>query len=766
MSARPFHHQRPLAAAAAAYGAGVWTGVRFAWHPIGACVGLALSLLAMRLLPRVGKKRVAGAMGACLFLGMLLSGLSFHPALPSEGKYAIEGTVSVDAALGEDGKARAYLEAVTLTAEGKTCALSKVYWTYYADNDAPFLPREGDRVAFQGNLYHPDGPVNPYGFDSRMYFLQRGAVAGVSGCRDGQATGHPGRGLRSITYRIRQALTARVRLIFGDGSALPEALLLGSREEIPEETARSFSDAGVAHLLAVSGLHVSLLAFVLLLPLCSLMRPRARLTVLGVFLLGYCALLDFSAPVVRASLLMLFAEGRRLLRRAPDGLTALAAAFLLILLFRPLDLFSPGFQLSFLAVLGIVAALPLVERRWPGKRWLRAVAASEGATVYTAVPTVQVFHRLSLVGPLLNPPACFCFSLLLPIYFVVLLIGCVFLPAGQWLAAGVNMLTGWVTAAVAWIGQRPFASVRLPALPWWCVLAVYVALLLISRYVLLPFRRRAALAAAVLALAFSLWPLAVSRDVRYVQLSVGQADSALILDGDETVVIDAGDWGGDLASYLLATGRRADCLILTHLHSDHCLGARELLEQRVPIGRVLLPVGAEEQAVGDDCLELLAALRENGVPVDHLSAGDALSTGRVRITVLWPEGDAVRPCEDANRFGLALLCDMDGVSLFSSGDLPGAYEMYAARDADLLKVSHHGSKSGTSEEFLRAVSPEGAILTGGGRPNSSLPHADTLNRLERLGIPFWNTGDVGAVTVTVRDGAAYVETFLPGKETP
>lgn len=767
MSVRPFHHQRPLAAAAAAYGAGVWAGVRFPWRPSWAAAGILLSLGAALLLPRIGKKPAAALVGAFLFLGMLISGAQSHPDLPPEGKYAVEGVLSQDAQARENGGA-AYLQQVTLRNEsGASYTLPRVYWTYYADADAPFLPEEGDRVSFSGNLYHPGGQENPYGFDSRLFYLQRGAAACISGARDAWVTGHPGRGAGSLTYRAKTWLVEKIGQVFGEGAALPRALLTGVRDGFPEDLDQAFSDAGIAHLLAVSGLHVTLLAGVLLSPASRLMSRKKQLILLAFFLAAYCALLDFAAPIVRASLLMLFACGRRLLRRSYDGLTALSAAFLLILLFRPLDLFSASFQLSFCAVLGIVAAVPALERKWRGMRLYRLrclLAVTAAATVSVAVPTAQIFHRLSLAGPLINPAACLLFSVLLPLYALALLLGCVSLPLGQALAGPLNALSGWVSAGVRWVGAQPWASVRVPFLPWYCVAAVAAALALMTRYTVWPVKRKALAAGALLGVCFALWPLTACRDVQYIQLSVGQADCALILDGDQTAVIDAGSYGGDAAAYLLSTGRRADHLILTHLHGDHCLGVRQLLDRRVPIGEVCLPEGAEEQEVDPACLSLLEEIRKKGIPIRHLAAGDGIALNRVFLEAVWPLPGTVRAGSSANRYCLALLCDLDGVKLLSMSDVPGEFENYAVREADVLKAAHHGSKSSTGDAFLEAASPRAVIVTAG--RGDALPHPDTLRRLSQRGIPYFVTGSCGAVTVTARAGSAELSTYLTQKEKP
>lgn len=768
-AARPFHHQRPLAAAAAAYGLGVWAGASFAWRPALYGLGIAFGTGLALLLPALGRRRIAGVLAAVSFLGMLLGGYAAQPALPEPGRYQVTGVLSADSVLREDGTAAAYLADVRLENEGGETALSSLYWTYTPDEDAPFLPREGDRVRFEGYVYLPSGQVNPYGFDFRMYLLQKGIPAGVSGAVQAETADHPGRGAGSLLYQARQGLLHRARLVFGADSALPEALLLGDRSNLPEETRQDFADAGAAHLLAVSGLHVGLIAALVLIPLRRWLRPKGQLAAMALFLLLYSALLDFPAPVIRASLLLLVFLLRRILRRAPDPLTALFTAFFAILLLRPLDLFSPSFQLSFCAVLGMVLFAPALKRKWQTGRlprllregWVNTFSATAG----TVLPTVQLYHQFSLAGLLFNPFLCASFAVLLPLYALTLLLGCVYLPAGVWLAGWVNPVTRGLTRAVSWMGGLPLASVRLPSLPWYCVLAAAAALILSTRYILLSRRRKALLAVGLLTVSLGIWRLTLCRDVQYIQLAVGQADAALILDGKETVLIDAGEYGGDVASYLLSTGRQADKVILTHLHRDHCMGLMQLLEEEIPMAAVYLPEGAEKMQVDEACLDLITTLREKEIPVLSVHAGDVIATNRASLTVTWPWADTTIPGQDANRFSLGLLCDLDGVTLLSVSDIPGEYERYAARDADILKVSHHGSKTSTGAAFLETASPRFALITNS-PVSSRLPHADTLARLKDCGAQIFDTASNGAVTIAVQAGEAVLTPYLNQKEQP
>ena len=762
MKARPFHHRRPLAAAAALYGLGVGMGILMPWIPPAWGIGLLCALPLPLLLPKMGCSRVAGCMALFFFIGALRAGYAAHPVLPPTGYCAVEATAAQDFSIREDGKALGYLENVHWTGENGGGTEGRVYWTYTPDEDAPFLPMEGERVAFSASLYHPQGQKNPYGFDFRMFLLQHGTAVCLSGAKEPVLLSHPGRGLRSVFYQTRRRLEERVDALFGEDAALPKALLLGIREDIPEETKTGFEKAGAAHILSISGLHVGLLAGAVLAVLKRFLGPKGRLAVLGLLLLCYCALLDFSPPVTRASLLILLMLVQDTVRRAPDPITLLAAAFLIILLVSPLSLFSASFVLSFCAVLGMC----LWRKRYAFRfrflrvRWLRrGAAASLSATLGTLLPTVYYFNRVSLIGLLLNPVLCALFQLLLPAYAVVTLLGCVWLPLGRALAAPLKYPVRLITAGVRALGGLPLATVRLPSPPWYFTVLLVLGIALTCRFSAFPRRRAFRLRKAAILLAFLLWIGNQYSGVRYIQFAMGQADAALLTDGDYTTLIDTGDYGGDAASFLMATGRRIDRLVLTHLHQDHCLGLTEILEEEIPIGEVLLPEGAEDAVLSENVRALMARLRETGVPIRFLHAGDTLETPHTRITVLWPEAGRTLPGKDANVYPLVTLIDMEGVKLLSMSDQEGLYERYVTADADILKVAHHGSRSATGADFLRGVSPQYALITGSDSGNG-LPDGETLSRLAEAGVLVYNTGETGAMTLYIHNGHGQWSAFL------
>ena len=731
-------------------------------------MGLILCAFGCVLLHRMQKRQVLGWMGAFLFLGLLLSGQVSHPELPQPGRCTITGVVAEELTLRPDGSAQGYLEQAVAHGDEGRIALGKVYWTFVPDDENPVWPTDGQQVQFLGKIYHPSSADNPYGFDFRMFLLEKGIHVGVSGANELTVTRQGNRGLASSFYQWRTFLSARLEMVFGDESDLPRALLLGEKNRLPQEVQDSFAQAGVAHVLSVSGMHVAMLAYCVIWLIPKRFGQRFSFILILLFLLIYCGMLGFPAPAVRAAVFVLLGRYRRILWRGKDWPSIVAAAFLLITLFSPMAVFSAGFQLSFCAVIGIFVVLPHLEKRFPGLRTSRlgqSALVSVAATIGLSLPSIQVFHQFSVIGLFLNPFVCLVFMALLPLYAILLAIGCLWLPLAQTLSVPFHIITSAVTDFVTWAGQLPFATIRVPELPWYVVMALMAAFVLVSGFVVMkkPLRRRLALGLAVGSLLF--WQVTLCRDVQYIQLAAGQSDAAIICDGNETVLIDVGEYGGDTVSYLQSTGRNADTLVITHLHKDHCLGVRQLLDSDVKIGRVILPHGALDTKADLACVAFLKEFEQRKIPVYYIHAGQYFETSRCRFTAQWPIQDTVIPGQDANRYSLMLLCELDGVRLLSCGDGEGDFECYGAVDADIVKIAHHGSGDGTREAFLQQVTPSVALITGNGY-SETLPHPEMLSRLEKYGVSVYNTGERGAVTLTCRDGRVKITPYLPLQEIP
>lgn len=443
-------------------------------------------------------------------------------------------------------------------------------------------------------------------------------------------------------------------------------------------------------------------------------------------------------------------------------MTSLAAAFLVILTLHPMDLLSPGFVLSFTAVGGILLigdALensPLLRRvqKLPG---LGSIHTSLGAQVGTLLPVMAYYQELPVFGMLFNLVAIPYTTGLMGVY-ILTLIGSFIGPVGMWIGQLAALMTKALTASAAWLGQFPFVVVQTGAPALLTILAGFAAIWIASRFVKCSVKLKCSLLACCLMVAIFATAADQHTQLRYTQFSLGQADGAVIEDGKSTIVIDAGERGNDIAAYLRAENRKIDVLIITHLHSDHIGGIKDLIDKNVSIGVCYIPEGGEDALPGEYCLELLQALRDGGTPVKTLARGDTLTFPRATITVTWPERDKVRPNQDANQSSLCLRIEGEGVSILTTGDIIKGYEMYAALPADILKVAHHGSATGTTSEFLEAVNPKLALVTC--KEGGNLPSKRVMEALENAAIPIMRTDEAGAIIIQMIDGKATASAYL------
>lgn len=743
---------------------GVEAGALLPFSPFMAVAAL-LSLGLLLLLRKKGRPTLGALLALMFCLSLTRASVALHPILPPAGTYAVSGTVSGTAVLREsDHRVAVFLTDVTLQSDDTAAHLDRVYWTYHPAEDeqgSVYVPVDGQKAAFTGKLYIPRGQSNPYGFDFRMYLLQKGAAAGISGGgADVLFTPETQTEPSGLIERTRKWIAAQTALYLGDGAPLADALLLGDKTALDPDTIADFRTAGVAHLLAVSGLHVMVLLGALMF-VCR----RCRLSLVAGFFVSvtpvllYALVTGAAAPVLRAVVLMGCMWLGRLRRKKTDGLTSLAAACILILLIRPAELFAAGFQLSFCALLGLILPGDAVRARLRRikkplvRKLIDPFASTLCANLGLSLCAVYWFHRLSLVGLVINPLLGTAAAVLLPALLLLLPLSLV-PPIAVLYGKVLSPLVTLLQTAVHTAASAPMASVIIPVPPWYVSVTFVLLVLLCTRYLLLKTKLRLLLGGTAAVLCAVMLLLTQSNDVRLLQLSLGDADSTLLMDGGTTVVIDAGEDGGDLTSYLLATARGIDTLILTHLHSDHVMGLEKLLSGGVPIREIILSAEAEHTAYAEEIAALLEEARAHGIPFRTVCYGDVIvQTNRLSVQVVWPRDGMSALTGEPNDTAMALLCDLDGMTYLNMSDVPGTHELYAAQPAMVMKLAHHGAADSTGEALLKAVQPQIALVSGNGLPD------ETALRLQNAGITTYDNDLTGALELSVHDGVLTLKTF-------
>ena len=544
----------------------------------------------------------------------------------------------------------------------------------------------------------------------------------------------------------------------GDTAPFAKALLLGDKSDLSWAQSGDFSRSGISHIVAVSGLHVSILfAFV------SQITGKRRfwLLVIGVpVLLIFGAMAGFTASVTRAVIMQLLMLLALVLNREYDPPTALSFAVLAMLMECPLIIAGIGFQLSVASVAGIFLFYARLDgwlKNWlPGKgktlrgylqRFLTSsVAVTLSATVMTVPLTAIHFGVVSLVGVVTNLLVLPVVSLIFYGVMAVGALGCVHMGAASVLARAVSWPIRYVLGVSHSLASFPLAAVYTisPYIVLWLIF-VYALLL----WLLLAREKRPGLAAgfAVLGLCVSLMlsflePLTCS--YRVTVLDVGQGQCILLQSEGSTFLVDCGGDRGEKAAdlaaeQLLSQGiTRIDGLILTHYDRDHA-GGVEFLARRIDIERVYLP-GTED---ADGCLQSVLDSCEEHVSIDSdltITFGDA----RIQLFPAKRMGSGNDSCA-------SVLFQREKCDTLITGDLSADAERqllidYDLPDLEVLIVGHHGSKYSTCPELLEATAPDVAIISVGADNGYGHPTDEVLQRLKAAGCAVYRTDLHGTIT--------------------
>lgn len=580
-----------------------------------------------------------------------------------------------------------------------------------------------------------------------------------------------------------------------------QAVLLGDKTELPEETEELFQENGIAHILAVSGLHVSMIGMTLysVLRMLGLGYGGAGMAA-SVVLLFYGSVAGFGSSVFRAICMVMISFFAGWLGRTYDLLSAMALSLLFLAVDSPLLLCSGGLQLSYAAVLavGMEQEWRKKERRdWREKELQRkspvAGSFSMGASIQLMTFPILLFHfyEFPVWGIFLN-------LLVIPlmsyaagsgILAAALYAGSRYLPAGQeFLLHGALGAVGpghyifrLYRELCSWAGNLPFSSVEAGRPELWKIVLYYTALFLLYRNRgkkhFSENRKRRGSVRLFFLLAVGLLCTRPIHGFHVWFLDVGQGDCILMQTGAGTILSDCGSsqekqvGKRTLVPFLKSRGIRAlDYVLVSHGDIDHMNGVLWLLENEPDIlvkvlGLPLAGYGQEEYE------ELCKAAENRGTEIRYLSAGEQLRLGSAVLHCIHPDRTAQRMAGDSNSQSLVFHVKYDGFSMLLTGDIGEAQEAGLAAELSrqykesgrvltVLKAAHHGSAGSSSEEFLDAVSPQLAVLSYGKGNVYGHPAPQAVKRLKETGARLWGTADAGAIHMVTDGEKLKVSGFL------
>ena len=588
-----------------------------------------------------------------------------------------------------------------------------------------------------------------------------------------------------------------IRLLPPHEAGILIGILLGDRAGIDRDVQDTYRNAGMYHILAVSGLHVSVIAMFLsrFLAKTGVSRRNTAIITLG-FLLFYCLMTGANPGTVRASLMYgVHLLGVIIFRRS-DGLTSISFAALVLLIYEPLYLWDIGFQFSFAAATGLIAGTPaahrilghlsnkvILARVIMDKRFLREHGIPVIVATAISFP-IQAFYffQFPLIGLISNLLVLPTIAVTVAFGFAAALLGLVNIGLGGLVAVVPRLLIQFYDYVIQSLGGLPFATVFTGRPAVWVIFAYFGAFVLVAWAMSLHrdeyrrFKGRLVAQGAFggCCLAIIIWN-AVPAPLTITMLYVGQGESIVISRGGEAFIIDGGGRSleriGDdqgvrtVLPFLAYLGvERIEAAFVTHSHEDHAIGVIEAIDAGI-VNRLYLSY-AEMSFVSEVYLHLLSSAERAGTEVVYIGAGYETSFfgSRVKVSCLSPTAADILTMNNAS---LLLMVEAYGVRFLFTGDMENLAEeavlaMYygtGALRADVLNLAHHGSRTSSSWEFLEAVDPVVAMVSSGHNNIFGHPHSLVVGRLSAMDIPLLRTDLMGAVQVFPRDNAIRIQTM-------
>lgn len=570
-------------------------------------------------------------------------------------------------------------------------------------------------------------------------------------------------GTPSPAARLRTAIASASRSLYGARSPMVDALILGHRGGIDRTLQDHFAQSGLVHLLSISGFHVGVITGWVFLAcrLGRLRRSHALLVAAGTSVV-YVGFLGWPAPATRAAALAVVVALSQMRQRRIETNALLSATCLGVMLVDPGAVLDLGAWLSAAALWGATTFSRWTDRTLGTSVWWRTLGSSIGATLATAPITAATLGTVAVIGIALNFLAIPLAAIAVPGVLTAVLIWPFWPGMAGALAGGsgltLHLLELLATAGASVPGGHVIQAAELEsAAPWTAALAV--SLWAIGRTTLREAVRRwswAAVATLWLGLLRALAPTSAhaAPGLALHFLDVGQGDGAVLrTPKGRWLLIDAGpksdrsDAGRQVVvPFLVRHGaRQLAFVVVSHAHADHLGGVPSVL-QRFPASVVIEPGQPVPDPLYYGFLDNLAA---DGTAWHPGRRGERFTLDSVDFAILHPHPQWEGWGEDVNEDSLVLLVQYGAFQALFAGDagIPAEEEMRGRTGrVDLLKVGHHGSRGSTGEEWLDSLRPKAAVVSSG-RNNYGHPSPETLDRLTRRGVALWRTDHDGPITV-------------------
>ncbi len=618
----------------------------------------------------------------------------------------------------------------------------------------------GDSLYIEGEFKQPEEARNYKGYNYKQYLKTKKIIGTVELEKAKILKSSNGSFIHNIQKYIRDTINGT--LTDEEGNLLL-AILLGDKDKLSEDIQESFKTSNLSHMLAVSGAHVSYIILGLTYVLQnSIIGKKNGKIVCIIFLLFFMAITNFTPSVTRACIMAILTLFSGIVYRKSDVYTNISVAALITLIFNPYSLLDLGFQLSYGGTIGIIIFIKRIQEKKSNSKVINYIKQMALVSVYANIIIIPImmyhFNTVSLTFIISNIMAS-------PILGIIVITGFLFIIASITVKPLIRLIAIFIKPILSILikisqicSKLPFSSI-LVVTPYIFNVISYYAIILYCIKSKKNNKCKIIICLLIVLILINFIIYIFPQKLRIFFIDVGQGDSTLIITPDKkTVLIDGG--GSDsfdvgekvLLPYLLDRRiLKIDYVLISHFDTDHCGGILTIME-KVKVKNIII----SEQAEHSENYERFKKLMINKkIRLIEVKKGDKIKIGRYsEFKILFPPSRLLSE-NPLNNNSIVAQFNYNNFKMLFTGDIEKLAEQQILKTekaeirADILKVAHHGSKTSSIPEFIKAVRPKIALIGVGKNNTFGHPNQQTIKNLENIKCRIYRTDLQGEIIIKI-----------------
>ena len=625
--------------------------------------------------------------------------------------------------------------------------------------DIPSI-KYGDSLYIEGEFKQPEEARNYKGYNYKQYLKTKKIIGTVELEKVKILKSSNGSFIHNIQKYIRDTINGT--LTDEEGNLLL-AILLGDKDKLSEDIQESFKTSNLSHMLAVSGAHVSYIILGLTYVLQnSIIGKKNGKIVCIIFLLAFMAITNFTPSVTRACIMAILTLLSSIIYRKSDVYTNISVAALITLIFNPYSLLDLGFQLSYGGTIGIIIFIKRIQEKKSNSKVINYIKQMALVSIYANIIIIPImmyhFNTVSFTFIISNIMASPILGIIVITGFLFIITSITVKPLTRLIAIFIKPILSILIKISQICSKLPFSNI-LVVTPYMFNVISYYAIILYCIKSKKNNKCKIIICLLIVLILINFIIYIFPQKLRIFFIDVGQGDSTLIITPDKkTVLIDGG--GSDsfdvgekvLLPYLLDRRiLKIDYVLISHFDTDHCGGILTIME-KVKVKNIIISEQAEHSENYERFKKLMIHKR---IRLIEVKKGDKIKIGRYsEFKILFPTSRLLSE-NPLNNNSIVTQFNYNNFKMLFTGDIEKLAEQQILKTekaeirADILKVAHHGSKTSSIPEFIKAVRPRIALIGVGKNNTFGHPNQQTIKNLENIKCRIYRTDLQGEIIIKI-----------------